>query len=197
MFSLIVLAAGKSTRMRGENKLLTRINEKPMIRRVVESALKSKVDEVIVVLGFEAELVRKELKDLPCRFVINKAYEEGQSSSLKAGLKEVGATTQALLVLPGDVAMIDPRSINTVVDAYNHEKSSIVVASHNERMGHPILLAKDLFEEIMRIDEETFGLKSVVKRHEAEMRLVETGSENALWDVDVPEDLKQIRKVDS
>lgn len=183
--------------MRGKNKLLTRINKKSMIRRVVESALKSKADEVVVVLGWESELVRKELNDLPCRFVINQDYEEGQSSSVKAGMKSVGMETQAVLVLPGDVAMIDPRSINAVVDAYNDEKSPIVVASHNGRMGHPILLARDLFEETMRIDEETFGLKSVVKRHEAEMRLVETGSENALWDVDIPEDLKRIGKVDT
>jgi CTP:molybdopterin cytidylyltransferase MocA len=63
-------------------------------------------------------------------------------------------------------------------------------------MGHPILLAKDLFKEIKRIDEETFGLKSVVKKHETQMKLVETGSDNALWDVDKPEDLRRIRKVE-
>jgi molybdenum cofactor cytidylyltransferase len=182
--------------MGGKNKLLTKIDGKSMIRRVVENALSSKVDEVIVVLGWEAEQVRKELQDLPCRFAVNKEYERGQSSSVKAGLKEVGAATQALLILPGDIAMIDPRSINTVVDSYDHDKHLIVIASHNGRMGHPILLAKDLFEEIKRIDEETFGLKSVVKKHETEMTLVETGSDNALWDVDRPEDLRRIRKVE-
>jgi molybdenum cofactor cytidylyltransferase len=196
MFSLIVLAAGKSTRMRGRNKLLTRIEGKPMIRRVLENALNSKVDEVIVVLGWEAEQIRGELQDLPCRFVVNRDYEKGQSSSVKAGLKEVGATTQAVLVLPGDVALIDPRSINMVLEAYNHEKKLIVVAAHNGRLGHPILLGRELFGEIEQIDETSFGLKSVVKKHEQTMRLVETDSENAIRDVDTPEDLKQLKQVE-
>jgi len=196
MFSLIVLAAGKSTRMLGKNKLLTRIEGKPMIRRVVENALNSKVDEVIVVLGWEAERIRGELQDLPCRFVVNRDYEKGQSSSVKAGLKEVGATTQAVLVLPGDVALIDPRSINMVLETYNHERKPIVVAAHNGRLGHPILLGRELFGEIEQIDEASFGLKSVVKKHEQAMRLVETDSENAIRDVDTPEDLKQLKQVE-
>jgi molybdenum cofactor cytidylyltransferase len=192
MLSLIVLAAGKSTRMRGRNKLLIKIKGKPMIRRVAETALKSKVDEVIVVLGWEAQKIREVLADLPCRFVLNKDYEHGQSSSVKAGLKEIGTTTRALLVLPGDVARIDTHSINAVLDAYNNGKAPIVVAAHKGRLGHPILLSKELFEETMQIDEQTFGLKSVVRRHQAEMRLVETDTENVLRDVDTPEDLKRV-----
>jgi molybdenum cofactor cytidylyltransferase len=193
MLSLIVLAAGKSTRMRGRNKLLARIDRKPMIRRVVESALSSKVDDVIVVLGWEARRIRDALADLPCRFVVNKNYQRGQSSSVKAGLREIADGTQAILVLPGDVAMIDASSINMVVEAYNNRKRPIVVAAYSGRPGHPILLAKELFKEIQQIDESTFGLKSVVNRHESQVQMVETGSENVLRDVDTPEDLKLLK----
>jgi molybdenum cofactor cytidylyltransferase len=192
MLSLIVLAAGKSTRMHGRNKLLANIDGKPMIRRVVETALNSKVDEVIVVLGWEAQSIHEVLADLPCRFILNKDYEHGQSSSVKAGLKEIAKATRAILILPGDVARIDTHSINVVLDAYNNRKTLIVVAAHKDRLGHPILLSKELFEEIGRIDEQTFGLKSVVTRHQGEMRLVETGTENVLRDIDTPEDLRKI-----
>jgi molybdenum cofactor cytidylyltransferase len=193
MFSLIVLAAGKSTRMRGRNKLLIKINRKPMIRRVVESALSSKVDEVIVVLGWEAKKISDALTDLPCRFVVNKDYRRGQSSSVKAGLREMAAGTEAVLILPGDVAMIAPHSINKVIEAYNNRNDLIVVASYSGRPGHPILLSKDLFKEIEVIDEATFGLKSVLNRHKSEVRMVETGSENVLRDVDTREDLKILK----
>ncbi len=192
MLSLIVLAAGKSTRMRGRNKLLAKIDGKPMIRKVVEAALNSKVDEVIVVLGWEAKKISEVLADLPCRLVVNKDYGRGQSSSVKAGLREVGDATRAILVLPGDMAKMNSPSINVVVEEYNHTKMPIIVAAHKGRLGHPILLTKDLFSEVEQIDEETFGLKAVVKRHESEMRLVETGSESVLRDVDTPEDLKQL-----
>lgn len=193
MRSLIVLAAGKSTRMHGSNKLLARIDNKPMIRKVVEEGLNSKVDEVIVVLGWEAEKVRETLADLPCRFVMNKDYERGQSSSVKAGLRKIGDATQAVLILPGDVALINSRTINLVLEAHDLHGNPIVVASHRDKLGHPILLAKQLFREIEAINEQTYGLKSVIKRHKSEMRLVETGSDNVLKDVDTPDDLKRLQ----
>lgn len=192
MLSLIILAAGKSTRMRGRNKLLVKVEGKPIIRRVVEASLKSKVDEVIVVLGWEADKIKEVLGDLPCRLVLNRDYEKGQSDSVKAGLREVGQTTQAILVLPGDVAMIDPQSINLVIEEYARRKTPIVIAAHKGRPGHPILLAKQLFGEIEKIGEPTFGLKAVVKKHSENIRLVEAGSTNVLQDIDLPEDLKKL-----
>lgn len=192
MLSLIVLAAGKSTRMRGRNKLLAKVAGKAMVRRVVETALNSQVDEVIVVLGWEEAKVRDALSELPCRFVVNENYEEGQSSSVKVGLNEVAEGTRAILILPGDVAKIDTRSINLVVDEYNRENGPIVVAGYQNKPGHPILLSRELFKEIQGIDEQTYGLKSVLTNHAAHVRLVETNSENVLRDVDTPEDLKQL-----
>lgn len=178
--------------MRGRNKLLAKIDGKPMIKRVVEAALNSKVDEVIVVLGWEAQKIHAILADSPCRLVLNKDYESGQSSSVKAGLKEVSNTTRAILVLPADVAKISARSINLIINAYNDKGNLIVVAAHRGQLGHPILLSKELFKEIEQINEQTFGLKFVVKKHSNEMRLVETGTETVLRDVDTPEDLKAI-----
>jgi molybdenum cofactor cytidylyltransferase len=192
MISLIVLAAGKSTRMHGRNKLLAKVGGKVMIRKVVETALDSKVDEVIVVLGWEADKVREVLSDVPCRLIVNKNYERGQSSSVKIGLGEVGEATRGVLFLPGDMAMIDTRSINTVLEAFNRCDDPVIIASHNGKQGHPILFARQLFREIEEIDEQTFGLKSVIRRHEGELRLVEVGSENVLRDFDTLEDLKRL-----
>ena len=192
MLSLIVLAAGKSSRMNGRNKLLIKVEGHPMIRGVVEAGLRSKADEVIVILGWEAEKIKKALEDLPCRFVVNKDYEKGQSSSVKAGLKEVGESTQAILVLPGDVAKIDTSSINLVIDEYARLKGSIIVAAHKSRPGHPILFDRELFNEVEQIDEQSFGLKSVVKKHEGTVRFVEAGSSNVLRDVDTPKDVKEL-----
>jgi molybdenum cofactor cytidylyltransferase len=192
MLSLIVLAAGKSSRMHGRNKLLARVNSKPMIRRVVEAALSSQVDEVIVVLGWEAAKVRDALSELPCRFVVNKNYEEGQSSSVKVGLTEVAETTNAILILPGDIAMIDTHSINLVANEYNLGNRLIVVAAYRGKQGHPILLSKELFGEVQEIDEQGLGLKAVLNNHAADVRLVETDHEYVLRDVDTPEDLKAL-----
>lgn len=192
MISLIVLAAGKSTRMLGRNKLLVKVEGKPMIRRVVEAGLRSKVDEVIVVLGWEADRIQRALAELPIRLVLNKDYEKGQSSSVKSGLREIAEVAQAVLILPGDVAMIDPGSINLVISEYVQKKKAIVIAGYKGRPGHPILLDRKLFKEIEKIGEDTFGLKAVVRNHEREIRLIETGSANVLRDVDTRDDLKEL-----
>jgi len=178
--------------MRGANKLLANIQGIPMIRRVVQAALASKVDEVIVVVGWEQDKVREALAQLRCRIVINKEYESGQSSSVKAGLVEVTRSTRAALVLPGDVALVDTHSIDMVLERYNIGGCLIVVAAHNGRSGHPILFDKQLFPEINQINEETFGLKAVVKRHQRDVCLVETGSQTVLKDIDTPQDLRTL-----
>jgi len=163
-----------------------------MIRGVVAAGLRSKADEVIVILGWEAEKIRKALEANPGRFVVNKDYEKGQSSAVKAGLKEVDETTQAILILPGDVAKIDMSSINLVIDEYARRKAPIIVAAHKSKPGHPILLDRQLFNEIEQIDEQSFGLKAVVEKHEGAVRFVEAGSSNVLRDVDTPKDLKEL-----
>jgi len=180
--------------MLGRNKLLEKLQGKPIIRRVVEAALKSKANEVIVVLGWEANLIRGALADLSCRLIVNQEFESGQSSSLKAGLNELNPVSRALLVLPGDLAMVDTQSINKVIDTYNAEGGTIVIAGHDGKKGHPVLIDRRLFPEVERIDEETLGLKAIVKKHEPEIRIVETGSANVLTDIDTPFDLREISR---
>ena len=111
---------------------------------------------------------------------------------MKAGLRAIGNATRAILVLPADIAKIDTRSINLVIDEYNRTKAPLIIAAYKGNLGHPILLSKELFKEIEQIGEPTFGLKSLMKKHKSEMRLVETGRENVLRDVDTPEDLKEL-----
>jgi len=193
LISLIILAAGLSTRF-GRNKLLEKINGVTMIEGVVKSGVSSKADEVVVVLGYEAPMVKEALKNFGCRFVFNEEFKKGQSSSVKAGVKAVMGYADAVMVLPGDVALITPKSINMVIAEYNRSRSPIVVASYQGRSGHPILFDRSLFVEIMEINEKTMGLKAVVNRHRGSVKKVEVGSDEVLIDVDSEEDLKKISK---
>lgn len=187
MISLVVLAAGKSTRME-QNKLLLRINGETLIRHVVKTATRSNADEVIVVVGYEAEKVKEQLLRLRCKLVMNENYLKGQSESVKAGLSAVSSSAEAVMVLPADVALIDEQSINKVIDEYRRSKNLIVIASHQNKSGHPILLDRRLFPEISGIGEDTLGLKAVINRHRAEVNYVEVGTDNALIDIDTQEE---------
>ena len=187
--SLIILAAGKSTRF-GSNKLLFEISGKKLVERVVETSLASKASEVVVVVGFEKEKMLPILEGYQCKIIFNPEFENGQSSSVLAGAKSVKNEAGAIMILPGDMAYVSVEHINKVIDEYNSLPSSIVVASFDNKMGHPILFDRALFNEILNITEKRFGLKEVVDRHRAEIRRVEVGSAEILLDVDVPEDIK-------
>ncbi len=191
LISLIVLAAGKSVRF-GENKLLYKIGEQTVIECVVENALGSKADEVILVLGYDAERVRRKLSGIECRFVYNAVFEEGQSSSVRVGVASVAEDSEAAIILPGDVVLISYEAIDRVIEEYRRTGSPIVVAAHEGRFGHPILFDKALFPEISQINEETHGLKAIVRRHKAQVIGVEAGSPAVLFDLDTQEDIKKI-----
>ena len=187
MRSVVILAAGKSTRMK-ENKLLLKLDGETLIERVVKTAKGSSADEVIVVLGHEAEKVREQLVKLDCKVVVNENYMRGQSESVKVGLAAVASSAEAVMILPADVALIDAESINSVIDEHRKSKSQIVIASHKHQSGHPILLDRALFQEVSQIDESALGLKAVINRHRSEVKYVEVGTENVLIDIDTREE---------
>jgi molybdenum cofactor cytidylyltransferase len=187
VISLIVLAAGKSTRMK-ENKLLLKLNGETLIERVVKVAKESSADEIVVVLGYEATKVKERLAKIACKFAVNENYMKGQSESVKVGLSAITGNAEAVMILPADVALVDPESINRVLEEYRRSKSTIVIASHQQQSGHPILLDRALFPEVSKIDEQTQGLKAVINRHRAEINYVEARTENVLVDIDTKEE---------
>lgn len=191
MFSLVILAAGKSERF-GENKMLVNVLGEPLIRRVVKNALNSQVDEVIVVLGYMAEEIEKVLRDLPCKTVLNENFEEGMSSSIKMGLSKASRNAEAVLILPGDYPLVTAEDINKVISTFKETKAEIVIASYKGKPGHPILFSQKLFDEIKEIREEGQGLKAIVRRHRKNIILAETSSPGVLVDVDTKEDLTKL-----
>ena len=191
--SLIVLAAGKSSRF-GSNKLLSETDGEAMIQRVVRTSLASRASEVVVVAGFEEDKIRHALQCCECRVVSNPEFEKGQTSSVIAGVNSVKKHANAAMILPGDVAFIKAEQIDKVIDEYNLAPSSIVVASYRGRMGHPILFDHALFDEMLKITEEKAGLKEVVNRHRSEIRRIEVESREILVDIDIPYDLRSLEK---
>jgi molybdenum cofactor cytidylyltransferase len=95
----------------------------------------------------------------------------------------------AVMILPGDTALIKSNAIDAVIEGYTSSKRPVVVAAHRGKLGHPILLDRSLFGEIMKINEKTRGLKAVVNAHRDLTTSVEASSDEVLIDVDTKEDL--------
>lgn len=186
MISAIVLAAGLSTRM-GRPKLLLHVKGKPILQNVLEALSHAGVDEVVVVLGAEAVEIRKRVRFARERVVVNSAYAEGMSSSLKLGLMEVSSDSEAAVIVLGDQPFLSPSTVDKVVEAYRASGAPIVVPTQGGVRGNPVLFAKSLFPEVMRISGDAGG-KSVVGRHRGRVLEVPVEDAGVLFDIDTPSD---------
>ena len=113
MIAAIVLAAGLSSRM-GQPKLLLEVGGKPLIRWSVERVRAGGVQDVVVVLGHEAEKVREALGGLPVRFCVNQTPEAGQASSIKVGMSTLQHGTTAVLIALGDQPAVPKEVISSL-----------------------------------------------------------------------------------
>lgn len=193
MITAIILAAGYSKRF-GRNKLLEPIAGKPMIRWTVEATLNSMINEVVVVLGFEAERVYEVIKDLKCRVMVNPEYDVGMSSSVKCGVRSIMSRSEAAVIIPGDYPFIEVETINNVIEKYRETHAPIIIATYNGRRGHPILIGRELFQEVLEINEENMGLKAVIRKYENEIVYADAKGMGAITDIDSPEDLEKLMK---
>ena len=114
----ILLAAGRSQRMGDRNKLLLDVGGRPMVRRVAETLLHSRVREVIAVLGYDRARVAASLAGLPLRIVVNDEYASGQMSSVRAGIAAITDDPAAIVVALADQPALEPADVDFLVDAF-------------------------------------------------------------------------------
>ncbi|MCD6301650.1 MAG: nucleotidyltransferase family protein [Staphylothermus sp.] len=196
----IILAAGESRRFPG-NKLLFKWEGKPIIRRTLENALRSKINKIIVVLGHNKDLILETIKDLDDKVVhvYNEEYKKGMSTSVKTGVKyayeNYGEEIEGILITPGDTAWIPPEAYDIVIDKFIEKKPLIAVAAYQGRRGHPIIFHKLLISEILKINEETRGLKKITKKYRLYTLVVETPYPGVILDIDTYNDLNRVKYV--
>ncbi len=184
----VVLAAGRSSRMGGPNKLMARFGEQPLIRVVTERVLASRADSAIVVSGHQAERVAAALEGLPIRLVHNEAYASGLASSLKAGVSAATHDARGALVVLGDMPGVTTKDLNRMIAAFEKAGSEAVVrATAHGKRGNPVILPRALFDSVMTLEGDA-GARSIVESADAVD--VELGDGAAL-DVDTPDALAQ------
>ena len=187
----IVLAAGRSTRMGAENKLLADIGGKPMVRVVVEAALASAARPVLVVTGHQQPQVRAGLAGLDVSLIANPNYASGLSGSLKAGVRAVPDECTGALVLLGDMPKIGPENLDRLIAAFG--PGAIVVPVHHGRQGNPVLWPRSCFPELLQLEGDA-GAKRLIAAHQQQVREVEMRTTGMFADVDTAEDLQQLRE---
>ena len=189
----VVLAAGRSTRMGGPNKLLAEIARRPLVRIAAEAALASRAKPVIVVAGHQREQVERALAGLPIRLVDNPAFTQGLGTSLKAGIAAVPPDADGAIVCLGDMPGVDAELINRLIDAFNPERGALVVVPTFEgKRGNPVLWSRRFFLELMAIEGDV-GARHLIGLYGEAVVEVPVEGKATLVDVDTPDALIGVR----
>lgn len=186
----VLLAAGTSSRM-GSNKLLFELNGESVLRGAARRALAGGLSPLFVVLGHQEEKARKELEGLPCRIVVNPAYEHGINSSLKAGVAALPDDVQAAMVMLADMPFVTAEMIAALIARYRSTEAPLVISDYEGVNAPPMLYDRSLFGELLAMTGEGCG-RQVVKRHRHEAEVLPWPAA-ALADLDVPEDYARVK----
>ena len=189
----VVLAAGRSTRMGGANKLLEKIRQRPLVRIAVEEALASRAKEVIVVSGHQREEIEKALAGLPVRIVHNPDFADGLGTSLKAGIAAVPVEADGAIVCLGDMPQVDARLIDRLVAAFDPDRGALVVVpTFQGKRGNPVLWARRFFPDLMAVEGDV-GARHLIGRYGEAAVEVPVDGKGAFVDIDTPEALMGIK----
>lgn len=185
-----VLAAGRSSRMEGPNKLLALFDGIPLVRRTVMRALQSRASGVSVISGHQNEQVGQAVSDLKVEIANNPDYATGLSSSLRTAVLHTPEEAGGLMVILADMPGIATRDLDGLIRAFEQSGGrSIVRATHNGKRGNPVVLPRTVFPEVLRLEGDT-GARHLVERSNVAIIDVEIGASASL-DVDTRDALER------
>lgn len=193
LVAAVVLAAGRSSRMAPRNKLLLPgADGTPMVARVADAALASRARPVLVVVGNQAEEMRRALAGREVRVVEAADYAAGLSASLRAGIAAVPAEAAGAIVCLGDMPLVGPEVLDALIAAHDAEEGrGIVVPTWRGRAGNPVLWDRRFFPELMALAGDVGG-RGLLERHAEHVAQAEVGTDAVLRDFDTVESLADL-----
>ncbi|MES2198087.1 MAG: molybdopterin-binding/glycosyltransferase family 2 protein [Pseudomonadota bacterium] len=190
----VILAAGRSTRMGGPNKLLAELGGKTLVRKVTEQALASKASSVVVVTGHQAEQVEQALSGLNVKFVRNPDFAGGLASSVKSGIAAVPHNADGAVICLGDMPLISADLIDRLIETFAPDRGSLIAVPVSDgRRGNPVLWSRRFFNELMTLDGD-IGARHLIAKHGEAVAEVPVEGHGAFLDIDTPQALEEAQR---
>jgi len=187
----IILAAGSSSRI-GKTKQSLAFGETTLLGQVVDNAIGSLLDGLILVLGHGAEEIEQAFDLERVRVVVNEAHGQGLSTSLLAGLADVSEDAAAAMFLLGDQPLVGPETINTIIDGYRRTRVPIVLPTYRGRRGNPVVIDRMLFGRIESLTGD-MGARALFEEYADAIVEIEVKDDSILFDVDTWEDYEELK----
>jgi molybdenum cofactor cytidylyltransferase len=193
----IILAAGASTRF-GEPKQLLRLKDKCLLEWVLDAALKSELNRIVLVLGYAhqkiLQVLGEKLQHPKLLVAINPQYEKGQSLSLQTGLSKVKEDCPAVMFLLGDQPMLDTATINVLLERFWADEKEICVPIYGSKRKTPTIFKRRLYTQLMDIKGD-MGARQLIDDNPDQVLAVEIEDPICFFDVDTQQDFQSLKKV--
>ncbi len=188
----ILLSAGTSSRF-GFPKALGQIKKRTIIETTQNNLLQSNINNIIIVLGAEAERIQPfVLKHKRVTVVYNNHYNFGQTSSFKCGLSKVNSGTHGILLLPIDFPSVDVKTINLLIEAFAKKEFLIIIPSYNNQKGHPPIFDISLKKEFLELDNSE-GINSVFPRYTEKTKILPVDDKGVILSFNTVKELEEIK----
>jgi molybdenum cofactor cytidylyltransferase len=186
MVSTILLAAGESHRM-GRPKLLLAFGGSTILGKTIDNLLSSRVEEVILVLGAEADAMKQVIADRPVKVVVNPDYHEGMSTSLRAGLKQADSKAQRVMVALADQPLIEKDTYNRLIEESLCCHKGIIVPAYQKKRGNPAIFSIKYKRELLGLEGDVGG-REILRRHPDDTLEVAVDSQSVTIGIDTLDD---------
>lgn len=183
IISTILLAAGQSKRM-GRPKLLLPYQDSTILEKAIDNLLNSSVDEIIVVLGYQAQKMLKAIDNRPVKIVMNPFYPQGMSTSIVQGLDLVDHKAVAVMLALADQPLVDSATINKIIEGFLNHKKGIIIPVYKGERGHPIIFSIKYKDKLLGLKGDIGG-RQIVKNNPDDILEVTVNCKGINFDVDI------------
>lgn len=190
--SAILLAAGESRRMGDTNKLALDVGGLPLLRRTALTLLGACLNEIVVVLGHQADAAKSLLAGLPLQLVDNPHYAEGQMTSVHRGMQALQKPCEGVMVCLSDQPLLESSDVEILIRAFVDDcPRTVLVPTYQGRRGNPIVLAHRHREAILAGD-RNLGCKRLIERNPELVWPYPMPNDHCVFDLDTPEDYSRL-----
>jgi len=192
--SVTILAAGGSQRMGDLNKLLLLIDDKPMIYSVCKMVLDAKINQVVLVTGYQNNEVEKSIPKGIDTIVYNKNWESGMMSSIYAGMSKLEKDIDGNMIVLGDMPLISTMTINKIIIEFNnHNGNQIVYPTYENKQANPVVFPRKYFPEILNLKGDR-GCKKLLKKYPGDAVGIPINTDDVVIDCDTRDDYFMVEK---
>jgi CTP:molybdopterin cytidylyltransferase MocA len=186
--SAVLLAAGSGSRF-GGRKLLAPYRGRPLIESSLANLAQAPVDETVVVVGDDAKMLRAVCEPFGVRVVDNPDWEQGQSTSVRAGLLALGPEVRAAVVLLADQPLVGAGAVERLVAAFEGG-ARVAAATYDAKRRNPVLFSRAVWPLLLEELSGDEGARAVLRRHPDLLTEVPCDGVGDPADVDTAEDLR-------